>query len=177
MDARSRAFVVHRTPQRIRIKIPRWERQDRDFAARKRALERCRGVVSVRVTVLAASVVIHCGDGFEITSVRHCFAGLELVLPASGPPAGPWARQIAPTQRVHGHSTPAVSLIGLVVKLTIAIATRRLDALIRELILEAAVQALVQQLYRKPMQSPRLETPRALLVAAVGGDRRAARAR
>ncbi len=159
--------MVHRTPQRIRIKIPQWKRRDHDFAALQRALERCHGVVSVRVNVRAASVVIHCGDGFEITSVRHCFAGLELVLPASV--RGPGARQIAPTQRVHGHSTPVVSLIGLVVKLTIAIATRRLDALIRELIFEAAVQALVQQLYRKLMQSPRLERPpRALLVAAVG---------
>jgi len=158
--------VVHRTPQRIRIKIPRWVRQDHDFAALQRALERCPGVVSVRVNALVDSVVIHCHDEFEITSVRHCFVGLELVVPASGP--GPWARQIAPAQRIHDHSTGAISLVGLVVKLTIAIATRRFDALIRELILEAAVQALVQQLYRRLMQSPRLETPRALLVAAVG---------
>jgi hypothetical protein len=161
--------VVHRTPQRIRIKIPRWRRQDHDFAALQRALERCPGVVCVRVNALVASVVIHCGDEFEITSVRHCFVGLELVLPA--PLAGPWARQIAPAQRahrIHDHSPGAISLVGLVVKLTIAIATRRFDALIRELILEAAVQALVQQLYRKLMQSPRLETPRALLVPAVG---------
>jgi hypothetical protein len=160
--------VVHRTPQRIRIKIPRWERQDHDFAALQRALERCPGVVCVRVNALVGSVVIQCRDEFEITSVRHCFAGLELVLPASGPPAGPWARQIAPAQCIHNHSPRAISLVGLVVRLTILIATRRFDALIRELILEAAVQALVRQLYRKLMQSPRLETPRALLVPAVG---------
>ena len=161
--------MVHRTPQRIRIKIPRWVRQDHDFAALQRALERCPGVVSVRVNALVDSVVIHCHDEFEITSVRHCFVGLALILPASGRPAGPWARQIAPAQRIHDHSTRAISLVGLVVKLTIAIATRRLDTLIRELILEAAVQALVQQLYRKLMQSPRLEMPpRALRVAAVG---------
>jgi hypothetical protein len=160
--------VVHRTPQRIRIKIPRWERQDHDFAALQQALERCPGVVCVRVNALVGSVVIHCRDEFEITSVRHCFAGVELVVPASGPPAGPWARQIAPAQRIHDHSPSAISLVGLVVKLTIAIATRRFDALIRELILEAAVQALVRQSYRKLMQSPRLETPRALLVPAVG---------
>src|SRR5258708_36589402 len=104
MDARSRDFVVHRTPQGIRIKIPRWERQDRDFAALQRALERGPGVVSVRVNVLAASVVIHCGAGFEITSVRHCFPGLELVLPAPGPPARPWARATPPPQTVHGPS-------------------------------------------------------------------------
>jgi hypothetical protein len=169
MDARSRAFVVHRTPQRIRIKIPRWERRDHDFAALQRALERCPGVVCVRVNALVASVVIHCGDGFEITSVRHCFVGLALILPASGRPAGPWARQIAPAQRIHDHSTRAISLVGWVVKLTIAIAMRRPDALIKELILEAAVQALVRQLYRKLMQSPRSEMrPRALLVPAAG---------
>jgi hypothetical protein len=167
MDARSRAFVVHRTPQRIRIKIPRWKRQDHDFAVLQRALERCPGVVSVRLNALVASVVIHCGDEFEIASVRPCFVGLELVLPASGP--GPWARQMAPAQRIHDHSTGGISLVGLVVKLTIAIATRRLDTLIRDLVLEAAVQALVQQLYRKLMQSPRLERPpRAVLVAAAG---------
>jgi hypothetical protein len=167
MDAKGRAFVVHRTPQRIRIKIPRWERQDHDFAALQRALEKCSGVVAVRVNALVASVVIHCRDEFEIMSVRHCFVGLELVLPASV--AGPWARQIAPAQRIHGHSARGISLVGLVLKLTIAIATRRLDTLIRELILEAAVQALVQKLYRKLMQVPRLETPpRMRLVEAIG---------
>src|SRR5215467_1537715 len=108
MDAGSLAFVVHRTPQRIRIKIPRWERRDYDFAALRRALERCPGVVCVRVNALAASVVIHCGDGFEIMSVRHCFIGLELVLPASH--AGPWARQIAPAPRTHDHSTGVISI-------------------------------------------------------------------
>ena len=167
MDGRSRAFVVHRTPQRIRIKIPRWERQDDNFAALRQALGKCPGVVCVRVNALAASVVIYCDDEFEIASVRHCFVGLELVLPASDP--GPRAWQIAPAQRVHDHSTRAISLVGFVVKLAIAIAMRRPDALIKELILEAAVQALMRQLYRKRMQSPRLETqPRALLVPAVG---------
>ncbi len=80
--------MVHRTPQRMRIKIPRWKRQDHDFAVLQRALERCPGVVSVRVNALVASVVIHCRDEFEIMSVRPCFVGLELVLPASGPGRG-----------------------------------------------------------------------------------------
>jgi hypothetical protein len=161
--------VVHRTPQRIRIKIPRWERHDDNFATLRRALGRRPGVVSVRVNPLAASVVIHCGDGFEITSLRDCFAGVELVLPASGPPARRWARQIASAQRIRRDSKSSVSFVGLVVKLTIAIVTRRFGALIRELILEAAVQALTRQLYRTLMRSPRLETlPRTLLVPAVG---------
>ena len=92
--------------------------------------------------------VIHRCDEFEIASVRHCFVGLALILPASGRSAGPWARQIASAQRIHDHSTRATSLVGWVVKLTIAIAMRRPDALIKELILEAAVQALVRQLFQ-----------------------------
>jgi hypothetical protein len=166
MDARNRAFLVHLTPHRIRIKIPQWERQDENFAALQRVLKKRPGVVSVHVNALVASVVIHCRDGFEIASVRHCFEGLELHLQGPSSPASLWARQIAPTQRIHDRSESSFCLAGLVVKLTIAIVTRRLEALIRELILEAAAQVLVRQLYRKPMQSLRPETPRALLAAA-----------
>src|SRR5262245_42340369 len=167
MDA-SRAFVVHLTPHRIRIKIPRRERQDAYFAALQRVLESRSGVVAVRVNALVASIVIHCRDGFEIASVRDCFMGLELVLPASGSATSPRVRQIASTQRGHDRSTRAIFLFGLVVKLAIAIATRRFEVLIRELILEAAVQVLVPQLYRKPMRPPRLEAPRALVLEAAG---------
>jgi len=166
MDARNRAFVVHLTPHRIRIKIPQWERQDDNFAALLRVLERRPGVVSVHVNALVASIVIHCRDEFEIASVRHCFDGLELVLPVSSSPASLWARQIAPTQRIRGRSESSFCLVGLVVKLTIAFATRRLEAMLRELILEAAAQVLVRQLYRKLMQPPRPETPPAMVVAA-----------
>jgi hypothetical protein len=158
--------VVHRTPQRIRIKIRRWERQHDKFAALRQVLEQRPGVVSVRVNALVASVVIHCRDGFEIASARRCFEGLDLVIPASYSPAGLRARQIATVQHIRNRSESSIVLVGLVVKLTIAIATRRLDILIKELILEAAVHVLVRPLCRKLIQSPRLETPRALLVAA-----------
>jgi hypothetical protein len=160
--------VVHLTPHRMRIKIPLWERQHDNFAALRRVLERHPGVVAVRVNALVASVVIHGGEGFEIASVRHCFAGLELVFPAPRSPASLRARQIAPARHIRDRSRRSIGLVGLVVKLAIAIATRRLDVLIRELILEAAVQVLVRRLYRKLTQSPRLETPRLLLVAAAG---------
>ena len=169
MDARSRAFVVHLTPHRIRIKIPRWERQDARFAALQRLLERRPGVTCVQVNALVAGIVIHCGDGFEIASVRDCFVGLELVLPATPSAAGPRARQIVSAQRTRNHSRSSLCLVGLAVKLAIAIATRRLDVLIRELIFEVAAQVLVRHLHRQLMPPPRLgAAPRALPVAAVG---------
>jgi len=158
--------VVHVTPHRIRIKIPQWEWQDDNFATLQRVLERRPGVVTVHVNALVASIVIHCNDGFEIASVRPCFEGLELVLPAPGSPAGLWARQIAPTQSIRDRSKSSFCFVGFVVKLAIAIATRRLEGLITEVILEAAAQVLVRQLYRKLTPSPRLERQRALLVAA-----------
>jgi hypothetical protein len=164
MDAGSRAFVVHLTPHRVRIKIPQWRRQDDKFAALQRLLEMRPGVVCVRVNALAASIVIHCRSGFEIASVRDCFVGLELVLPPGGSTA--WARQIASTRRIRNVSQSSNYLVGFFARLLIAIATRRLDAVLRELILEAAVQTLVQQLHRKLMLPPRSSAPRALLVAA-----------
>jgi hypothetical protein len=160
MDARSGAFVVHLTPHRIRVKIPRWRRQHGNFALLQRALESRAGVVCVRVNPLAASIVICCGDGFEIASLGDCFAALELRLAPS--PAR--ERQIA-AQRLR-HRSQTASFVGFIVKLLIAIATRRFEALFRELILEAAAQVLVRELHRKLMQPARLAAPRALLVAA-----------
>jgi hypothetical protein len=180
--------VVHLTPHRIRIKIPPRERQDAYFAALQRMLEQCPDVVSVHVNALVASIVIHYRDGFEITSVRNCLLDLELALPDDLSASLP-ARQIASDRRVGGRSKTStsktstsktsssktsssktsssnnsISLVSLIIKLTIAIVTKRLEAVIRELIVEAVVRVLLPRLYRKPM--PRLGAPRALLAAA-----------
>jgi hypothetical protein len=163
MDGRSGAFVVHRTPHRIRIKIPQWQRQDDNFAVLRRALESRPGVLCVRVNPLAASIVINCSDGFEIASVRDCFAGLELFLGPSSLPAR--ARQIADAQPVHRGSHSA-SFVGFVVGLAIAIATRQFVAVFRELILEAVMQVLLRQLRRRLMGPTQSAAPPALLVAA-----------
>ena len=154
--------MVHLTPHRIRIKIPRWRRHHDNFALLQRALESRAGVVRVRVNPLAASIVIHCRDGFEIASVGDCVAGLEILAPCSLPAR---ARQIATAQGVRHHSQRA-SLVAFIARLVIAIATRRFEAAFRELILEAAAQVLVRHLHRKLTGSTRSTAPRALLVAA-----------
>ncbi len=156
--------MVHRTPHRIRIRIPRWQQRHDNFTALQRALESRAGVLCVRVNPLAASIVITCSDGFEIASVRDCFAGLALRLAPAGLPRR--ARQIAHPQPVH-RSSDSASFVSLIVRLAIAIATRQGEAVFRELILEAAIQVLVRQLHRRLMGSrTRLAAPRALLVAA-----------
>jgi hypothetical protein len=150
--------VVHRTAHRIRIKIPRWRRHHDNFTALQRALESRAGVLCVRVNPLAASIVINCSDGFEIASVRDCFAGLALLLA----PSGLTARARQSVRR----GSDSASFVGLTVRLAIAIATRQFAAVFRELILEAAMQALVRQPDRRLMRSTRLAAPGALLVAA-----------
>jgi hypothetical protein len=162
--------VVHRTPQRIRVKIPQWQRQDDNFAGLQRALERRPDVVYVRVNALAASIVIHCRDGFEIASVRDCFVGFELVLPPSRSVA--WARQIVPAVQGVRDSRSSIRPIGFIVRLLIAIVTRQFEDLLRELILEAAVRLLAQRLHRQLTASLRLAMPRALPAAAAAREPR-----
>jgi hypothetical protein len=160
LNAAACAVVVHLTPHRIRIKIPGWERRDADFAALQGELEMCPGVTHVHVNALVASVVIRCGDGFQIASACHCFTGLELVLPVSATAGVGRRRQIASSQDVSGQ------LAALAVRLAIAVWTRRLEGMIIEWILQAVVRALLQRLHRNPAPSPQLEAPRPLLAAA-----------
>jgi hypothetical protein len=156
LNAAACAVVVHLTPHRIRIKIPGWERRDADFAALQDKLEMCPGVTHVHVNALVASVVIRCSDGFQIVSARLCFTGLELALPVSADRT--W--QIASPKHVSGQ------LATLAVELAIAIWARRLEGLIIEWILQAAVRALLRRPHRSPAPLPQLEAPRPLLAAA-----------
>ncbi len=167
MNRAGRAVVVHLTPRRIRIKIPGWERRDADFLALQRRLEACPNVIHVRVNPRVASVVIHCRDGFDIASVRHCFASLELVLPDSAiASTGRRTRQIASPGGMKHRRAFSWRLAALAVDVAIAVSARRLEALISEWIIQAVVQLLLRRLHRNP--KPRLQVPRPLLAAAAG---------
>jgi hypothetical protein len=161
LKAAACAVVVHLTPHRIRIKIPGWERRDADFAALQGKLEVCPGVIHVHANALVASIVIRCGDGFQIASVRHCFTGLELVLPVSATASGGYRSwQIASPGHVSGQ------LAALAVELAIAVWARRLEGLITEWILQTVVRALLRGLHRNRAPSPQLEAPPLLAAAA-----------
>jgi hypothetical protein len=166
LNTGARAVVVHLTPRRIRIKIPGWERRNFDFLGLQRRLEACPDVICVHVNPLVASIVIHCRDGFEIASARHCFSGLKLVLPVSIVRAERRTWQSAASGRVRDRSAVYGRLAGLAIDLAIAVAARRLESLIGEWIIQAVVQLLLRRLYRTPTPLPRLEISRPLLAAA-----------
>jgi hypothetical protein len=162
LNAAACAVVVHLTPHRIRIKIPGWERRDAVFVALQGKLEGCPGVTHVRVNALVASVVIHCGEGFQIAAVGRCFAGLELVIPVSATVgAQQRTRQIASPEHVSGQ------LATLAVELALAVWARRLEGLVIGWIFQAAAQALLRRLHRNAA-SPQLKAllPQPLLAAA-----------
>jgi hypothetical protein len=177
LNAAARAVVVHLTPRRIRIKIPGWKRRDADFAALRGRLERCPGVVDVRVNPLVASIVVHCSERFQILSARHCFVGLELVFPAAmtaGARARMWQfgsigcgrRHSAFSSRLASGQPLSGRLAAVVVDLAIAVWAHRLESVIIEWIIRGVVQALLRRLYRSPTPLQHGETPRQPLLAA-----------
>jgi hypothetical protein len=148
------------TPHRIRVKIPGWERRETAFVTLQRKLERCPGVVYVRVSPLVASVVIHCSDQFHLASaLLQCFAGREFVLPLSvtGSPK-PLVWRIASSEAVGPRPAASGQLAAMAFDLAMAIWTRRLGGLITEWIFQAVVQMLLRQLLRSlsPAQPPLL---------------------
>jgi hypothetical protein len=163
------AVIVHVTPHRMRIKIPGWERCDADFAGLQWRLERCPGVITVRANPLVASITIHCGADFELASLRPCFGSLEGTVQASdaATSAEGEVRQIAWSSYSGGRPAIAISLAPLLVRLAIAAATRRFAAVISELVLQAAVWALLRHRDQGPPPGS-LQAPRPLPAAAAG---------
>ena len=166
MHANSRAFVVHRTPTRIRIKIPERQRQEGYFAALKRALTQPPDVVGVHINPLAASVVIVCRDGFELLGQNHRFPGLELL---AGEPCFPKNNRPAPF--AHGHDgselNPAdtIGFLELIIKLIVALATRQLGAQLIEWVVAAVVQAAWHEAAGITARRQALEAPPILLLS------------
>ena len=168
MHAASRAFVVHRTATRIRIKIPERQRQEAYFAALRRALLQHPDVLGVHVNPLAASVVIECRDGFGFLTRNHRFAGLELLpVQAHVPSDNPPPDFVDGSQREHlSPVSPAgsIGLVALLIKLLVALATKQLGAQLIEWAAAAVVVAARGE-GRRIAAPQRLAPPRALLVA------------
>jgi hypothetical protein len=166
MYAKSAAFVVHQTPNRIRIKIPERQGQHAYFAALQRTIGEYPDVIAVNVSPLVASVVIHCRDGFEINSLRHPFLDLELP-PASSPPLATLeGRQLVHPGGMHGFSENSIGVNAVLLKLFVATAMGQLGAQIVEWIIGAFVQTLVCALNQNAVDRRSATAHSPLLLAA-----------
>lgn len=141
MHAQTRAFVVHRTPTRIRIKIPQRQRQQAYFAALERVLIQHPDVVRVHSNPLTAGVIIVCRKGFDLTAQHRRFLGLQTLetkgaLATSGCPA-PMAQ---PNDGIDG-LLPTVALASGALKLIVAVITKQVGVQLVEWVIDAIVRA------------------------------------
>ena len=166
MHAKSLAFVVHRTPTRIRIKIPGRQRQENYFEALKRVLSEHPDVLGVHANPLTASVVIECREGFDLTAHGPRFLGVE-VLPAnaSGPASGQPRHLMRLDDEVNTISKGAIGFAALVLKLIVAIATKQLGAQLIEWVVEAFIRAAMHDANRTVARRRVPIAPAMLLVA------------
>jgi hypothetical protein len=134
MHAASRAFVVHCTPTRIRIKIPERQRQEAYFAALRRALLQHPDVLGVHANPLAASVVIECRDGFAFLTQN---ARNQLPTLTRGPDSG------------HSAPTGTIGLAAVLIKLLVALATKQLGAQVIDWVVAAVVRAASAERHRR----------------------------
>ena len=161
MHAPTRTFVAHRTPTRIRIKIPDRRRQEVYFAALERVLIQHPNIVRVDSNPLTASVIIECREGFELTPQQRQFLGLEI---CEGKDIG---RDIGQRGYVvqAGNGTGALSENGftfavLILKLIVAISTRQFGVQLIEWSIDACVQILRQEAHRRAaLRQPFLVAP------------------
>jgi len=166
MHAASRAFVVHCTATRIRIKIPERQRQEAYFAALQRALLQHPDVLGVRSNPLAASVAIECRHGLAFLSQNHRLPGVELMsvkahaIARSGFPTfarGPDGGDPSPTG--------AIGLAAVLIKLLVALATRQLAAQLIDWVVAAVVRAATHEASWMSARGQALAPPPMLLVA------------
>lgn len=159
------AYVVHRTPTRVRIKVPARRLHEAYFCRVEEALLRHPGILTVDTNPLLGSVVITCRDSFDAATVQTYLAEIERLAIRSGPPLRslPSEEQV-PCLHVmpnaggqsdrdqHGRTLPTI-----VTQLIVALATGRLGAQIIEWIIEGLVRGVMQG------QSRSTSRPRATL--------------
>ena len=148
MHAASRAFVVHCTPTRIRIKIPERQRQEAYFTALRRALLQHPDVLGVHANPLAASVVIECRDGFAFLTQNHHFPGLELRPVQTGPARNQLPTPTHGSDSGHSSSTGTIGLAAVLIKLLVALATKQLGAQLIDWVVAAVVRAASAERHR-----------------------------
>jgi hypothetical protein len=141
MHAQTRAFVVHRTPTRIRIKIPKRRGEQAYFAALERVLGEHPDVLRVHVNPLTAGVIIECRKGFDLTAQHRRFLGLEILEPKGIAPASSWPGYEARPNDAIDALPAALTFASVTLKLIVAITTKQVAVQLIEWVIDAFVQA------------------------------------
>ena len=161
MHARTRAFVAHRTPTRIRIKVPDRQRQEAYFAALERVLIQHPNIMRVDSNPLTASVIIECREGFELTAQQRQFLGLEIRDAKDiGRDIGQPSYVVQASNGTATLSENGFTCAVLILKLIVVISTRQFGVQLIEWFIEACVQISRQEARRRAaLRQPFLVAP------------------
>jgi hypothetical protein len=136
--ARVQAYVAHHTTSRLRLKVPSHKQDEAFFASLRQELLGQRGIVSVDVNPLTASVlIIHDGTlDLRVDDGQAKQHGASPVNVATGQVTGePLSRDTA--------------LVSLAIKLALVVITQQLSSPIVELWVDALAQMVGHSLFRQ----------------------------
>jgi hypothetical protein len=168
MKQRQRAYIVHRTMGRLRIKVAGQRHNARFFQNLRRQLIDDPEVVEIEVNPRTASVLIKHRGGFDLNVLRNPFLELDFDGAGTQLRARPAAeRQVTrldnSIQRLTGGE---VDLATFLVKLALAVVTRQPPLQFLGWIAEVLVRAFIKS---KTASLPRISAPlepQGLLAAA-----------
>jgi hypothetical protein len=154
MHAKCQAFVVHRTPSRLRIKIPDWRHQEAYFAALRRALLNHADVLEVDVNPLAASVVIRCRPGFNLAASANRLRGVQVLSSEESSAVNRESqRAAAMDEPIRAMSNSEIGLGFLLVRLLVAVVTKQLPMQLIDWIVDVLVYVAAHQTNRTAPRS------------------------
>jgi hypothetical protein len=149
MHAQTRAIVVHRTPTRIRIKIPIRRGQHAYFAALERILMAHPDVVRVQLNPLTAGLIIECQKRFDLTAEQRRFLRLEVLKPNGALPGSSSQSYVArPDDGIEALSG-ALTFASVIHKIIMAITTKQVGVQVIEWVIDALVQAARHEARRR----------------------------
>jgi hypothetical protein len=146
MSERHYAYVVHRTRNRIRLKVPAQRCNESFFTRLQRQLAEHPEIVSIDVNPLTASVLIVHHAGFRSEELCNPFLGLELATGEDLPRVRQDAHQRISEldRRIQQLSAGEVDLAAVLLKLTVAVATRQAGWHLLEWMAETLLRAAIK---------------------------------
>jgi hypothetical protein len=168
MQQRQRAYIVHRTVGRLRIKVPGQRHNTQFFQNLRRQLIDHPEIIEIEINPRTASVLIKHRAGFGLDVLRNPFLELDFV----GVPAQPSARPAAERhvarldtsiQRLTGGE---VDLASFLVKIAVAVVTRQPPLQLLEWIAEVLLRAVIKSRTAPIARLSAPVEPQGLLAAA-----------
>ncbi|WP_407175040.1 hypothetical protein [Bradyrhizobium sp. STM 3562] len=143
MCAPARAFVAHRTPTRIRIKLAKASGKTpesrADLVNLKQHLLEHPHVLGLQLSPLTASLIIECRKGFELTARHRQLLGLDMQA----------LMQSAPHRPGHASGLSGTLMLAHVLKLMVAISTRQIGTQLIECVVDGLIQAARSEAQRR----------------------------